>query len=278
VREPFRESPEFRRLLAGDTDADLTRIALEIARDAYPGLEPEPYLQKLEDFAIRVRERCPSDARPRQMLGHINWVLYVEEGFRGNTEDYYDARNSYLNEVIERKTGIPISLSVLYKALADRLGLSMAGVNLPAHFVLRTGRGESTLFVDPFHAGVLLDRRGCEQRVSELTGQDASLSDEQLAPCPSALVVARMLRNLKAIYLKENDFASAVPVLRRLVALTRNEPMERRDLGVVCLHAGLSAEAVDNLQAYLASDFNPKDFETIRSLLRSARHDAALRN
>jgi regulator of sirC expression with transglutaminase-like and TPR domain len=278
VRLPFRDSPEFRRLLDGDPGADLTRVALEIARDAYPEVAPEPYLEKIEALALRVRERCPADSRPRQVLGHINWVLFVEEGFHGNTEAYQDPRNSYLNEVIDRKTGIPISLSVLYKALADRLGLPMAGVNLPAHFVLRTGQGESTLFVDPFHSGVLLDRRGCEQRISELTGQAATLTDAQLAPCPSRLVVARMLRNLKAVYLHENDFASALPVLRRLVAVSDDDPIERRELGIVCHHSGHSAESIEHLRAYLDSHPNSSDSEAIRSLLRSARHDAAMRN
>jgi regulator of sirC expression with transglutaminase-like and TPR domain len=262
----------------GDPAADLTRIAFELARDAYPDLEVEPYLARIQHLADRVRARCPSGARVKQMLGQINWVLFVEEGYRGNIEEYYDPRNSYLNEVMERKTGIPISLSVLYLALGRRLGLPIAGVNLPAHFVLRTGQGDSTIFVDPFNSGTLMDRKGCERRVAERTGQRVSLSDAELAPvsCPS--VVTRMLRNLKSIYIQQNDYPSAVSVLRRLAALNPSDPFERRDLGVLCYQTGHAGEATEHLQAYLHLNPEPDDAQLIVPLLRVARHEAAMSN
>lgn len=278
MRAPFAESPEFQRLVQGQPGTDLTRIALEIARDAYPDLDPEPYLTQIDALAARVHDRCPVEARTRQILGQINWVLFVEEGFRGNTDAYYDARNSYLNEVMERKTGIPISLSVLYLALADRLGLPMSGVNLPAHFLIRTGQGDGTIFVDPYHSGALLDREGCEDRVAEVTGQHITLTDAQLRPCPNPLVVARMLRNLKAIYLQNHDFVSALPVQRRLVAVTRNDPQERRDLGTVCVYTGHTGEAIDHLRAYLKAKPEAPDLETVQALLRAALRDVAERN
>ena len=116
------------------------RIALEIARDAYPELDIGSYVSKVDELAERIRARCGGQSKPRKILGQINWWLFVEEGFEGNRENYFDPRNSYLNEVIDRKTGIPISLSVLYWSLADRLGLPLEGVNLPAHFMLRLAR------------------------------------------------------------------------------------------------------------------------------------------
>lgn len=278
MKAPFAASPEFQRLLGGDRAADLTRIALEIARDAYPELDASQCLAQLDALAARVKQRCAPAAGPRQVLGHINWVLFVEERFHGNTEAYYDARNSYLNEVLERKTGIPISLSVLYKALADRVGLALAGVNLPAHFVLRTVQGTKPVFVDPFHAGALLDRKGCENRVADLTGQNVSLTDALLAPCATSQVVARILRNLKAIYLRENDYVSALPVLRRLVAVSGGDPQERRDLGMVCMHTDRPNEAVDHLQAYLEAYPRTDDSEAVYYLLRAARQEVAQRN
>jgi regulator of sirC expression with transglutaminase-like and TPR domain len=278
ARSHFTDSPEFLRLVDGDPAADLTRIALEIARDAYPELKQEAYLTRIEALAERVRERCPAGARVKQVLGQINWVLFVEEGYRGNTESYYDPRNSYLNEVIDRKTGIPITLSVLYLALGRRLGLPMAGVNLPAHFVLRAGQGDSTVFVDPFHAGTLLDRKGCEKRVAEQTGQRVALSDAELAPCPCPHVVSRMLRNLKALYVQQHDYTSAIPVLRRLAALNPGEALERRDLGVMCLQTGLPGEATEHLQAYLHLTPQPDDAKLIVPLLRMARSEVAMSN
>jgi regulator of sirC expression with transglutaminase-like and TPR domain len=275
VREPFEESPEFRRLLAQDPGVDLVRIALEIARDAYSDLDPTFYLGKIDNLAGRVRDRCPRGAKPRQVLGQINWVLFVEESYQGNLDDYYDPRNSYLNEVLERKTGIPITLSILYGALAARVGLPLSGVNLPAHFLLRLGCDDSTVFVDPFHYGVLLDRRGCEQRVSEIVGRPVELTDGQLAPCAPELVVARMLRNLKAIYLRTNDFAAALPVQRRLAAVDQRDPAEKRDLGMLCLQLDRPAEAIAPLEAYLSACPEAEDAEPVRALLRASRREVS---
>lgn len=275
---PFADSPEFRRLLGGDERADLTRIALEIAADAYPGLRVEPSLETIDALATRVRQRCPAGARHREVIGQINWVLFVEEGFQGDVQDYYDPRNSYLNEVLGRKTGIPISLSVLYLAVAERVGQPMAGVNLPAHFIVRAGQGRETIFVDPFHAGALLDRAGCQRRVAEVTGRTMPLTEAELAPCSPGTIVARMLRNLKAIYFQKQDFAAAVPVQRRLVALLGEDPLERRDLGVVCIHAGRPGEALDHLPAYLDAFPQAEDAETVSALLRVARREVAQRN
>lgn len=278
MRPTFEDSPEFRTLLRGDPAADLTRIGLEIARDAYPDLDTAACLARIDDLAARVRDRCVEGARPRQILGQINWVLYVEEKFQGNCVDYYDPRNSYLNEVLQRRLGIPISLSVLYLAIADRIGLTMAGVNLPAHFLVRTGRGPGTIFVDPYHGGVLLDRRGCARRVAEVTGQEVELTDSQIAPCATATIVARMLRNLKAVYLRGHEFAAALPVLRRLAALSRDDPVERRDLGVACLHADRPGEALDHLRAYVEARPDAHDAPDVRALLRVASREVAARN
>jgi regulator of sirC expression with transglutaminase-like and TPR domain len=278
VQSPFADSPEFRRLLRGDARADLVRIALEIARDAYPKVDPGLYLAAIDALAARARDRCPALAKPRQVLGQINWVLFVEEGFRGNEEDYYDPRNSYLNEVIDRKTGIPISLSVLYWAVADRLGLEMAGVNLPMHFMLRVGEGAGTIFVDPFHAGALLDRGGCARRVSELSGEPVAATDAVFAPCDPGRVVARMLRNLKAIYLRDRDFAAALPVQRRLAALDPGDAEEQHDYAMLCLKLDRPADAIAPLQAYLEARPHADDAAALGSLLRAARREVAAWN
>jgi regulator of sirC expression with transglutaminase-like and TPR domain len=259
----------------GDPGADLTRIALEIASDAHPDLEPESCLDRIDALAGRVRDRCSPTANPRQLVAQINWVLYVEEGFRGNVEDYYDPRNSYLNDVMERRKGIPISLATLYRAVAERLGLVLAGVNLPAHFVLRSDSGAGTLFIDPFHAGILLDRDGCRRRVEAALGTPVILEDRQLDPCPTGVIVARMLRNLKAIYLRDHDYHAALPVVRRLAALVADDPTERRDHGLVCMQAGRPTEAIGPLASYVEDRPSAADADLVRTLLRSARRDVA---
>lgn len=280
MRSPFAESPEFLRLLQGEPDADLLRIALEIARDAYPKLDPEPYLARVETLVARVRDRCASIDKPRHVLGQINWVLFVEEGYRGNSDHYDDPRNSYLNDVIDRKTGIPISLSLLYWRIAERLGLPVSGLNLPAHFMLRVGSGDATVFVDAFHDGALLDREGCRKQVSRAVGQEVELSDDRFAPCPADQIVARMLRNLKTIYLQTYDYPSAIPVQRRLAALNSGDPSEMRDLGMLYLRVDRPADAVPPLQAYLDTCPPEPDPETeeIRALVRVARREVAMWN
>jgi regulator of sirC expression with transglutaminase-like and TPR domain len=267
----FDDSPEFQRMLAGARSLSLMRIALEIARDAYPELEIELYLGKVNQLADRIRARCTRPPQPRKILAQINWALFVEEGYEGNRENYFDPRNSYLNEVIDRKTGIPISLSVLYWTLAEQLGLPLEGVNLPAHFMLRLSESQQPLFIDPFHSGEFLDQRGCERRLTELTRHPFELSEVQLAPCPVRMVVARMLRNLKAIYLGTHDFLSALDVQRRLAAVASHEPLELRDLGMICLQVERPGEAIDPLQAYLDALPEADDAESVADLLKAAR-------
>ncbi len=265
-------------MLTGEGSVHLARVALEIARDAYPELEIECYLSRIQELADRVRPRCPRGARVRDILGQINWVLYVEEELRGNGEDYYDPRNSYLNEVLDRRLGIPISLSVLYQAVAEHLGLTMVGVNLPAHFMLRVDGGEPTWFVDAFHEGTVLSREACERKLCELLQQPVVLTEAMTSACSIHVIVTRMLRNLKAIYLKAEDVPSALPVQRRLAALNPHEPEEVHDLGVLCLNADRPGEAIDPLQSYLATSTEIAKSQEIQALLDAARRRVARTN
>jgi regulator of sirC expression with transglutaminase-like and TPR domain len=272
---PFADSPEFRRLVAGERRVALARVALEIAADAYPGLDVETYLARIAAMAERVRPRCPRSAGVRDVLGQINWVLFVEEELRGNHEEYYDPRNSYLNEVLDRKLGIPISLSVIYWAVAESLGLSIAGANLPAHFMLRVEDEGRTWFVDPFHSGAVMSPEMCRRRLSELLQQPVELDEAMAAPCGATTVVTRMLRNLKAIYLRGEDVPSAVPVQRRLAALNPQDGDEVRDLGVICLQAERPGDVVDPLRAYLELAPDGVLAPEISALLATARRQLA---
>jgi regulator of sirC expression with transglutaminase-like and TPR domain len=277
VAPKFEHSPEFRKLLDGDPAADLTLIALEIGRDADPGISPEDYLARIDGLSERVRARCPDGCRTAHILGQINWVLFIEEGYTGNQDDYDDPRNSYLHEVMERKTGIPISLCILYRAVAERLGLEMDGVNLPAHFMLRID-GDSPLYVDAFHSGTLLDPPGCARQIARVIGKPVELSSMQLAPAQPQTIVARMLRNLKMQLLRRDEYDAARRVIERLVAIDRCNPIEQRDLGLVCVRTEHPGEAIRALDAYLQAVPDADDAEEIRSLIRSAMRELAQRN
>jgi regulator of sirC expression with transglutaminase-like and TPR domain len=275
MRAAFEESPEFCRLLAGGAQVRLARVALEIARDAYPELDVAAYLNRIETLAERVRHRARPAARPREVLGHINWVLYVEEEMRGNQDDYYDPRNSYLNEVLDRRLGIPISLSILYSDVAERLGLGLAGVNFPMHFMLRMDAEGGPSFIDAFDGGTIRDRHACEQRLSELSGQPVLLTDALIAPSSAEMVVARMLRNLKAIYWNAQDLEAALHVQRRLAAIERHAPAELRDLATLCARLRRPGEAIDAFEAYLDAEPDATDASEIRALVDLMQREIA---
>ena len=271
MRSTFPPSPEFERVLRDELHPSRDRVALEIARDAYPDLDIDAYVEQIDRLAQRIRERCRSGAPTNSTLRQMNWVLFIEEGYTGNQENYYDPRNSYLNEVIDRRTGIPISLSILYWSLADRLGVGLSAANLPAHFMLRIDDADRPLFVDPFNGGEILDLDACERRLSQLTGGAVRLSEGQIAPCSFRVVVARMLRNLKAIYLGGEDYPLAHQVQRRLAAMAGDDPLEQRDLGMICLQLDRPSEAIDPLAAYLRSRPDADDAPTVRDLLTTAK-------
>jgi regulator of sirC expression with transglutaminase-like and TPR domain len=271
----FADSPEFHRLLAGHDKIELARVALEIGRDAYPDIDIEVYLERIQRLADRARARFKPGSTVREVLGQINWVLFVEEEFRGNREDYYDPRNSYLNEVLDRGLGIPITLSLVYGTIAERLGLAMGGVDLPLHFMLRVDERDQTCFVDPFSGGVVYDRSGCEQKLSEIAEQHVTLSDAAVQPCSSRTLISRMLRNLKAIYARSGDIASVLPIQRRLTAINRYNPGELRDLGILCVQADRLGEAIEPLQAYLDVSPEASDATEIMELLAGLRREVS---
>jgi regulator of sirC expression with transglutaminase-like and TPR domain len=278
VRPTFNDSPEFARLVRGETDVDLVRIALEIARDAYPSLDLERPLARIETLAERVKDRCASTEKLKSVLGQVNWVLFVEEGFQGNDSDYYDPRNSYLNEVLDRKTGIPLTLSLLYWRLAERMGLEVSGLNLPAHFMLKVASGTSSAIVDPFHSGIVLDRDACRAQIARLAGTNVVLNDAHFAPCPLSAIVSRMLANLRAIYLQKHEYAALVPILNRLAMLSPSDADVRRELGLIYLKLDRLTESVAALQEHLDCQRDAPDNEEIRLLVKSLRREIAARN
>jgi regulator of sirC expression with transglutaminase-like and TPR domain len=275
VKLRFDESPEFERLLTGQSDVCLARIALEIAHDAYPELDVDNYLNRIAKLGDRIRDRCRAEAKIHHVISQINWVLFVEEEIHGNQADYYDPRNSYLNEVLDRRLGIPISLSVLYWAIAEQLGLTMAGVNLPLHFMLRVEDAGRVWFVDPFHAGAIYDRKSCERLLAKLAKHPVNLEESKTEPCSIPTVVSRILRNLRSIYWDAKDVASVLPIQRRLAALNPHKPSEQRDLGLLCSQLGRLGEAIDPLESYLDRSPDARDADDIRAIVRALRSQVA---
>jgi regulator of sirC expression with transglutaminase-like and TPR domain len=262
-------------VLADNPDAplDLAELSLRLARDEYPDLDVEAYLSELAGMAHEARPYLRGGLEER--VHGLCRYLFHEMGFRGNTQEYYDPRNSYLNQVLDRRTGIPITLSAVAIAVGTRAGLEVAGVGLPGHFVARAaGNGRAVVF-DPFHGGRCLTPEQCAVLVEQVTGQPFAATPEQLRPVPLAAVVFRMLNNLKAVYLRAGDFPRAVRVLERLRQLTPHDPLQARDLGVALLRAGWPGRAIEPLAAYVAACPDAEDAATVGQLLRQARGEIA---
>jgi len=262
-------------LLAREPTAplDVAELALHLARDEYPDLDVEAHLGELNAMAHEARTYLRGDLRSR-VTGLCRY-LFHEMGFRGNTRDYYDARNSYLNVVLERRTGIPISLSAVAIAVGTRAGLEVVGVGLPGHFVVKAVENGEDVVFDPFHGGRLLAPTDCEHLVTQITEQPFEATPEHLRAVPLGVTVQRMLNNLKGVYLRQGDFRRAVRVMERLLQLVPDDPLQCRDLGASFLQMGQPGKAIDLLSAYLSAVPAAEDAETVRQLLQQAQNSVA---
>jgi regulator of sirC expression with transglutaminase-like and TPR domain len=255
-------------------DVDLAELALHLARDEYPDLDVSVYLARLDDLADRLQPRLTG--RLAADAVELVQLLFADEEFSGNQADYYDPRNSYLNDVLDRKAGLPITLSLVAAAVGTRAGLTVEGVGLPGHFVAKVvGEDGSAVFFDPFHAGRFLDKAACEELVEGATGRPFTLTPDAAAASPSGAVAVRLLTNLKSVYLKAADFARAARVTERLVVLLPQDADQRRDLGVCLIHAGRAGRAVPHLRAYLAAAPAAADAATVREFLSGALREVA---
>lgn len=250
-------------------DHDVAEIALHLARDEYPRLDVPAYLDQIRDLARDARGHVGGDVAERT-LGLCRY-LFHQLGYHGNAKEYYDPRNSYLNEVMDRLTGIPITLSLVTIAVGRRLDLPLVGVGLPGHFVVLCESTSPPLLIDPFHGGRTLSIDQAEAMVSRVTGMKAPLSSLELWAAPPGIFVQRMLNNLRGIYLKDDDFRRAAKVLWRLHQVNPSDVQIRRDLGISLLRIDRAGAAIDHLSSYLEAAPDADDAEPIAQLLRSAR-------
>jgi regulator of sirC expression with transglutaminase-like and TPR domain len=252
---------------------DLARVALLIARDAYSQMNPRVYLRRIERLAERVRPRLSGSLSAR--TAELSSFLFEECGFVGNTTHYYDPRNSYLNKVLERQTGLPIALSLLAIAVGTRAGLRVVGVGLPGHFVAKAvGDGEEIVF-DPFNGGQFLDADACEALVAAVTGKPFEATPEALAAVPPGVFVLRMLNNLKTAYVAERSHLRAARVARRLVQLVPGDPAQHRDLGLLLVQADRHGPAITPLKHYVAERPDADDADEVRKVLSDALGEVA---
>jgi len=215
---------------------DLAQASLMLAQDVYPDIDVSAYLGRLDDIAAAIRPRLAGDAFAEQKVLALNRYLFNEMRFNGNIDDYYDPRNSYLNEVIERRTGIPITLSIVYLEVGRRLGLNLKGISFPGHFLVKLSVKRGQLVLDPFLAGEAQSESDLRERLAKVLpsamAQKASL-DQYLEAATPRQIVARVLRNLKNIYAQDGKLENALAVMNRMLLVVPESAEELRDRGML---------------------------------------------
>jgi len=268
----------FAQLVSGpEEELDLAEAALLIAQEEHPEIDVAAYLRQLDALAAAVRARLPESPAPTEIIQELNAQLFREEGLSGNESEYYDPRNSFLNEVLDRRRGIPITLSVVYLEVGRRLGLSLVGVGFPGHFLVKYASADGDLVLDPFSGGISLSHEELEQRLRRMYGEGnpfLSQIPQLLTATSKKEILVRMLRNLKGIYLQQSDFARALAVLDRILLVAPDLAMEIRDRGAVHQRLGHLQAAVQDFRRYVQMAPNAEDSEAIRAL--SARMMAQL--
>jgi regulator of sirC expression with transglutaminase-like and TPR domain len=261
-----------------DEDIDLTRAALLIARTEYPDLDTESYAARLDQLAGRVSALI-SGLDSQQTIAALNRVLFDEAGLRGNREDYYDPRNSFLNDAIDRGLGIPITLSIVYMEVARRIGFSLVGVGMPGHFLLKYfADGGRELLIDCFNRGDILSRQDCQTRLDEIYSGEMTLRPEFLHPISRRQILTRMLNNLKTVYLSTRNFRKALPIADLILVIYPRSAEDVKQRALLRYSLALPKLAAEDLEEYLRISPAASDADDIRQMSLSIHRMLALMN
>jgi regulator of sirC expression with transglutaminase-like and TPR domain len=260
-----------------DADIDLARAALVIARSEYPTLDINAYLGRLAAIA----ENAPTVRQAADPLGRLHRLreyLFEEQGFAGNAEDYFDPRNSYLNDVLDRRLGIPITLSLVLIEVGKGVGLQMEGIGLPGHFVTGARVGGEHVLLDPFNGGTILTGEACGDLVARAVGRPVELTAELFVPVTKRQFLTRMLNNLKGSYWRREEWRKVVSVIDRLLVLSPESGGDWRDRGVAWTSLGDFARGLADWERYLTRFPNAADHEKVRTQFRRVRQKLAQLN
>jgi regulator of sirC expression with transglutaminase-like and TPR domain len=278
VNEPWSRRLFSEIVAKPEGSLDLGEAAFLIACEEYPDLDVPHYMARLDFMAASVRNRAPGDAAPTALLSELNRYLFEEQGFHGNAEDYYDPRNSFLNDVLDRRTGIPVTLSALYMEVGRRLGLGVRGVGLPGHFIVQVHLPSGVLLVDPFHGGSPLTWADCQKRLDRIYRGGLTLDQSMLEPMGTKEILARMLRNLKVIYSKSGNALRAVGVLSLLLRLDPGNLEDLRERGLLYAELECYALAAQDLELALVQGRAPEGARGLQAKIADLRMKAARLN
>jgi regulator of sirC expression with transglutaminase-like and TPR domain len=272
ILETLQARQAFAEIAALDEEAlSLDRAALVMALEEYPDLNIVEYLSKLDTLAVRADVLIGIDRTPVNVIEGINEALFVQEGLRGNSDDYYDPRNSYLNDVLDRKLGIPITLSLVYMEVAKRIGFPIQGIGFPGHFLVKHVEAEREIIVDPFNLGHILTWNDCQELLDKIYKNAVTMNETFLQPMEKRTILTRMLFNLKSIYTQKEDYLKALSVIEKILMLNPGTPSELRDRGLTYMQTSLFAKALADLEMYLSQTIAPDDGTYIRNHVKMLR-------
>jgi len=262
-----------------DERIDLVRAALTIARIEYPDLDVEAYVARVNDLAVRVAAQVLPVDDPHQTIAALNRVLFEEAGLRGNRDDYYDPRNSFLNDVLDRGLGLPITLSLVYMEVARRLGFLLFGVGMPGHFLLKHYDVEGReILIDCFNGGTLLSPDDCQSRLDEIYSGQMSLRPEFLMVVSKRQMLTRILNNLKSVYLARRNFRKTLPIVDLIMVIYPRSPEDVKQRALLRCSLGLKRGALEDLEQYLKMSPEASDADEIRQTALAIRRMLALMN
>lgn len=245
-------------LTATEDEFNLAEAALWVAKDEYPELDVEAYMRRLDEMAVGLQSRLSLGAGFEERVVALNEFLFDEQGFTGNTDNYYDPRNSFLNEVLDRKLGIPITLSILYMEIGRRVGLVLEGVSFPGHFLVKSTTEEGDVVLDPFSGGMPISEEDLMERLEERFGEEqarAAPLGRLLTAAGKKDILVRMLRNLKTIYLHQQESHKALTTLSRILLVDPNLPDELRERAELHERLECFRPAVSDYRHYI--ELNP---------------------
>jgi regulator of sirC expression with transglutaminase-like and TPR domain len=251
-----------------DEQINLAKAALAIAAVEYPELTPEPWLARLDRLAERVQ--AGPESSPLSNIEALNQILFEQEEFSGNEEEYDDPRNSFLNDVLVRKKGIPITLSLVYMEVARRRRLPVVGVGFPGHFLVKYLGTAGEIFIDPYHRGAVLTTGDCEELLKAHFGAQSELKTEYLRATTNKQILSRMLNNLKGSYFRRANYPKVLTMIELALTINEDTLPDLRDRGMVYFAMARYADAVADLKAYLtrAPSGDPEAKEVLKILHR----------
>lgn len=257
-------------------EMNLARAGLLFARAEYPELDCGWYLGQLDLIAHDIGTRVEYDAGPDVRLAVMIQYLFGDLGFNGNVDDYYDPRNSYLNEVIDRRLGIPITLSIIFLELAERVGLSAQGISFPGHFLVAVDEGEDVVIVDAFDGGAMLARETFMERLRERADSETSSDalETALRPASKLETLLRQLRNLKSVYTESGDVEKTLNILNHMLTIDKELLPELLERAALYETLGYVRGAVEDYGRALGHISPGADREEIRDRLRRAQAQA----